>query len=133
MAMRQAQHYDKGGRHGTDGVVLDATVPTSTRTSARGGGRILAPQPHPLVTEYLVIPGRLGQEPLQPLDLAVLGPVIGAAPASRSRVLWRPDEAAGLASSHGGRWGWVKLENGVSNRWAQSSNGPSTGGQGGGY
>jgi hypothetical protein len=28
---------------------------------------------HPLVVDLLVVPGRLGQEPLQPLDLAMLG------------------------------------------------------------
>jgi hypothetical protein len=38
-----------------------------------GGGRVLAQQLHPLVVDLLVVPGRLRQEPLQPLDLAVLG------------------------------------------------------------
>ena len=39
-----------------------------------GGGRVLAQQPHPLVVDLLVVPGRLREEPLQPLDLAMLGP-----------------------------------------------------------
>src|SRR5215211_843729 len=38
-----------------------------------GGGRVLAQQLHPLVIDLLVVPGRLRQEPLQPLDLTVLG------------------------------------------------------------
>jgi hypothetical protein len=41
----------------------------------RGGGRVLAQQPYPLVVDLLVVPGRLRQEPLQPLDLTVLGPL----------------------------------------------------------
>ena len=39
-----------------------------------GGGRVLAQQPHPPVVDHLVVPGRFRKEPLQPLDLAVLGP-----------------------------------------------------------
>jgi hypothetical protein len=39
----------------------------------RDGGRILAQQSHPPVVDLLVVPGRLRQEPLQPLDLVVLG------------------------------------------------------------
>ena len=38
-----------------------------------GGGRVLAQQPHPLVVDHLVVPGRFREEPLQPLDLAMLG------------------------------------------------------------
>ena len=47
---------------------------TSTPRIVGGGGRVLAQQPHPPVVDLLVVPGRLRQEPLQPLDLAVLGP-----------------------------------------------------------
>src|SRR5512132_430724 len=47
---------------------------TSTPRSFGGGGRILPQQPHPLVVDLLGVPGRFRQEPLQPLDLAVLGP-----------------------------------------------------------
>jgi hypothetical protein len=39
----------------------------------RGGRRVPAQQPYPLVVDHLVVPGRFRQEPLQPLDLAVLG------------------------------------------------------------
>jgi hypothetical protein len=38
-----------------------------------GGGRVLAQQPHPPLVDLFVVPGRFRQEPLQPLDLAVLG------------------------------------------------------------
>jgi hypothetical protein len=38
-----------------------------------GGGRVLAQQLHPPVVDLLVVPGRFRKEPLQPLDLAVLG------------------------------------------------------------
>jgi len=37
------------------------------------GGRVLAQQLDPLLVDGLVVPGRLRQKPLQPLDLAVLG------------------------------------------------------------
>src|SRR5512132_3721643 len=47
---------------------------TSTPRSFGGGGRILPQQPHPLVVDLLVVPGRFRQERLQPRDLAVLGP-----------------------------------------------------------
>ena len=40
----------------------------------RGGGRVLAQHPHAPLVDLLVIPGRLRQEPLQPLDLMVLRP-----------------------------------------------------------
>jgi hypothetical protein len=39
----------------------------------RGGGRVLAQQLHPSVVDHLVVPGRFREEPLQPLDLTVLG------------------------------------------------------------
>jgi hypothetical protein len=39
----------------------------------RHGCRIRAQQLDPALVDRLVIPGRLRQEPLQPLDLAVLG------------------------------------------------------------
>jgi hypothetical protein len=39
-----------------------------------GGGQVLAQPPHPPLVDHLVVPGRFRQEPLQPLDLAVLGP-----------------------------------------------------------
>jgi hypothetical protein len=45
----------------------------------RGDGRVLAQQPHPLVVDALVIPGRLREEPLQPLDLARIAHVSGSA------------------------------------------------------
>jgi hypothetical protein len=38
-----------------------------------GGGRVLAQQLHPSVVDHLVVPGRFREEPLQPLDLTVLG------------------------------------------------------------
>jgi hypothetical protein len=39
----------------------------------RGGGWFFTQQLHPLGVDLLVVPGRLRHEPLQPLDLAVLG------------------------------------------------------------
>jgi hypothetical protein len=62
------------GHMGGCGAVLAVTgVVDHQRTRiVRGGGQVLAQQPHALVVDLLVIPGRLGQEPLQPLDLTVL-------------------------------------------------------------
>ena len=39
----------------------------------RRGRRIRAQQLDPLLVDRLMVPGRLRQEPLQPLDLAMLG------------------------------------------------------------
>jgi hypothetical protein len=38
-----------------------------------GGGRVGLQEFDPLLVDLLMVPGRLRQEPLQPLDLAVLG------------------------------------------------------------
>ena len=48
---------------------LRSPVSSSTSTLACGdSGRILAQRLHPLVVDYLVVPGRF-REPLPPLDL----------------------------------------------------------------
>jgi len=62
-----------GHVRGCGAVLAVAGVVDHQRTRiVGGGGRVLAQQPHALVVDLLVIPGRLGQEPLQPLDLTVL-------------------------------------------------------------
>src|SRR5215211_4146770 len=48
--------------------------PVSSITSAPhhgGGGRVLAQPPHPPIVDLLVVPGRLRQEPLQPLGVVL--------------------------------------------------------------
>jgi hypothetical protein len=83
-----------------------------------GGGRVLTQPPHPSLIDHLVVPGRLGQEPLQPLDLTVLGTGDRLGPGQPSQglvaIAWQQQalqvvaEAAALA----------RLENRLSNRWA---------------
>ena len=56
-----------GHMGGGAAVLAVAGVVDHQRPSVvRGSGRVLTQQPHPPLVEQLMIPGRLGQEPLQP-------------------------------------------------------------------
>ena len=75
---------------GGGAVLAVAGVIEHQRTGiVRGGGRVLARHPHAPLVDPLVIPGRLREEPLQPLDLAVLGPGDRLGPGQPGQVLLR--------------------------------------------
>jgi hypothetical protein len=58
---------------GSGAVLAVAGVVDDQRAGiVRGGGRVLAQQPYPLLVDYLMVPSRFREEPLQPLDLTVL-------------------------------------------------------------
>jgi hypothetical protein len=69
---------------GGGGAVLAVTSVIDHQHPAimRGGGRVLAQQLHPPIVDLPVVPSRLRQEPLQPLDLTMLGTSDRLAPAS---------------------------------------------------
>jgi len=83
-----------------------------------GGGRVLAQQPHPLVVDLLVVPGRLREEPLQPLDLTMLGAADRLGPGQPGQGLvtipWQ-QQALQIVTQAAA---WARLENRASNRWA---------------
>jgi hypothetical protein len=59
---------------GSSAVLAVAGVVDHQRTGiVRAGGRVLAEQPHAALVDLFMVPGRLREKPLQPLDLAVLG------------------------------------------------------------
>src|SRR4029453_15046514 len=58
-----------------------------SRWTSRCWAPLIGSPPPPLVVDLLVVPSRLREEPLQPLDLAVLGPADRLGPGQPSQGL----------------------------------------------